>query len=102
MKILGLVLLWLVLFFAAFVAPRFIEPTGSGFTRGTNRLPLLLGLHCFGFILAIFTAWLTYSSREKIAKWLLVAGFAPITIDALLIVLLVLFYVVAIFSGIVN
>ncbi|MEW5958942.1 MAG: hypothetical protein AB1801_14515 [Chloroflexota bacterium] len=102
MKILGLGILWLVIFLAAFVVPRFIEPTGSGFTRGMNRLPLLFGLHCFGFILALFTAGLTYSSRAKIAKWLLGVGFAPITIDVLLIVLLVLFYVGTIISGMVS
>lgn len=100
MKILGLVILWLVIFIAAFVAPRFIEPTDSGFTRGMNRLPVLFGLHCFGFILALFTAGLSYSSRTRIAKWLLVVGFAPITIDVLLIVLLVLFFVGAVISGI--
>lgn len=102
MKILGLVILWLVIFIAAFVVPRFIEPTGSGFTRGMNRLPVLFGLQCLGFILALLTAGLTYSGRAKIAKWLLVAGFVPITIDVLLVVLLVLFYIGAIISGMVS
>lgn len=102
MKILGLVILWLVIFIAAFVVPRFIEPTDSGFTRGLNRLPALFGLHCLGFVLALFTAGLTYSSRAKIAKWLVIAGFTPIIIDVLLILLLMLFYVGAIISGMVS
>jgi hypothetical protein len=85
-----------------FVVPRFIEATGSGFTRGTNRLPVLFGLYCFGFILALFTAGLTYNSRAKITKWMLVIGFTPITIDILLILLLMLFYIGTIISGMVN
>lgn len=101
-KILGLVLFWLVMFITSFLAPRLIEPTGSGFTRGTNRLPLLLGLQCISFVLALFSAGLTYSHRAKIAKWLLVAGFAPITIDVLLVVLVVLFYGISIISGMVS
>ena len=98
MKILGSVILWLVIFIAAFVVPRFIEPTGSGFTRGTNRLPIVFGLHCLGFIFALFSAGLTYKSQREITKWLLVVGFTPITVDILLIVLLVLFFVGALIS----
>lgn len=102
MKILGLAILWLVTFITAFILPRFIEPTGSGFTRGMNRLPVLIGLHCLGFILALFTAGMTHRNRAEIARWLLLTGFAPITIDILLIVILVIFYVGAIISGMVN
>jgi hypothetical protein len=102
MKILGLAILWLVVFIAAFVIPRFIEPTGSGFTRGMNRLPFVFGLHFFGLILALISAGITYSSRAKITRWLLVVGLAPITIDVLLVILLVLFYAGAIISGMVG
>lgn len=91
-KILAIVLFWLVIFVAAFVVPRLIEPIGSGFTRGTNRLPLLLGLQCFGFIVALVSAGFTYKNRAKITKWMVVAGFAPLSIDVIFVVLMVLFY----------
>lgn len=99
MKILGLVLFWAIIFGMAFIVPRFIEPTGDGFTRGINRLPALLGLHCLGLIIAIFTAGLTVRTRKEIAKWLLFAGFAPLAIDLLLIGLVVVLYAGAMITG---
>jgi hypothetical protein len=99
MKILGLVLFWAVIFGMAFIVPRFIEPTGSGFTRGTNRLPAVLGLHCFGFLVALFTAGLTLRSKAEITKWLLFTGFMPLVIYLLLIGVVVVVYVGAIITG---
>jgi hypothetical protein len=102
MKILGLVGIWVVIFISAFVVPRFIEPTGSGFTRGMNRLPFVFGLHGLGFLVALFTAGLSYSSRAKIAKWLFITGFIPISIDVLLVALILVFYGGAIIMGIIS
>ena len=97
MKILMLVLLWIVIFILAFVAPRFIEPTGSGFTRGTNRLPALMGLHCVAFLVALVTAALSYRSRAELGKWLLAVGFVPLAVDLLLLGLAVIAILLAMF-----
>lgn len=95
MKIIVLVLVWLVVFIAAFAVPRFIEPTGSGFTRGMNRLPALAGLHCLGLILALGSAGLAFRTRVEIAKWLVVTGFVPLAVDLLLIGFIVMTHIAA-------
>jgi hypothetical protein len=99
MKILLLVLVWLVIFVAGFLAPRLVEPTGSGFTRGINRLPYFMGLHCVGFIIAAVTAALSYNSRAELAKWLLITGFGPLVVYILFIGLIFVVYAGAIISG---
>ena len=97
MKILILVLAWTAIFILAFLAPRFIAPTGSGFTRGLNRLPALMGLHCVALLVAILTAALSYRSRVELAKWLLAVGFVPLAVDVLLIALAVIAILLAMF-----
>lgn len=95
MKILGLVIIWLVIFGLAFVAPRLIEPTGSGFTRGLNRLPAFFGMHCLSFILAIGTAIFTFRTRSDLTKFLLISGFTPLAINLLFVVVVVGIYLAA-------
>ena len=99
MKILGMVFVWALIFVAAFIVPRFIEPTGSGFTRGMNRMPVILGMHCVGFVVAVLIAVYTTHSMSKLAKWLFVTGFAPPAVYGLMVVLLIVVYVGAIISG---
>ncbi len=99
-KILSLGLTWIVLFSLAFVVPRLIEPTGSGFTRGMNRLPVIFGLHCLSFIVALITAALTYRSKAEIGKWLVVVGFAPLVFSLLLIIFVAVLVLLAMFAGI--
>lgn len=101
-KILGLVLFWLLIFVAAFVVPRFIEPTGSGFTRGYNRMPLVFGFQCFGVLLALIAAGLTYKNRTKITKGMIVTGFAPLSIYVLVVLLIVISYAIMIIIGLLN
>lgn len=83
-----LLLLWLVLFVAAFVAPRFVAPTGDGFTRGLNRLGLFFIWHLAAFLVAIIAAvmgWLKYKGVRA----------APWVCSAPLLVHLVLIFLVA-------
>jgi hypothetical protein len=89
MKILIFALIWAVVLSLAFIIPRSIEPTGDGFTRGANRLPATLGLHCLSFLLALFIAGWSYRTRADIDTWLLMAGFAPLLISILAVMLLV-------------
>ena len=97
LKIILLVLLWGVVFVLSFVLPRFIEPTGSGFTRGMNRLPALFGLQCLALLVAIGTAALGYRSRAELSRLLLAAGFFPLALHLLLIIFVVGFYLAAAF-----
>ncbi len=85
MKILILVAVWAMMFTLAFIVPRLIEPTGDGFTRGMNRLPAAIGLQCLAFCVAAVTAGLSFTTREELAKWILVTGFIPLVIQILLV-----------------
>jgi hypothetical protein len=98
-KVLILVFIWIVLFSLAFILPRFIEPSGDGFTRGLNRLPAAFGLHCLGFLVALFTAALSYRARAAIKKWLLVVGFGPLVADLLLFMVLLFGLLAALLSA---
>jgi hypothetical protein len=99
MKIIAMVLVWGVVFAAGFILPRFIEPTGDGFTRGLNRLPYFFTLHCLGFIVAVVTAALSFNSRAELSKWLQFTGFVPLLAYFLLIGLVVVVYIGAMISG---
>lgn len=92
MKILVMVLVWAIIFATGFVLPRFIAPTGDGFTRGMNRLPYFLGLHCLGLLTAIVTAGMTLRAKADIAGWLLLTGFIPLAAYFLMIGLFVVVY----------
>jgi hypothetical protein len=98
MKILIPAVIWLVVFVSAFLVFQIIEPTGSGFTRGTNRLPPFFGLQCLAFVIALVTAFLAFRSRGEVAGWQVVTGFAPLVIHSLLIVLVVVAYGIAIIT----
>jgi hypothetical protein len=99
MKILILVLVWIILLRLAFSLPRLIEPAGDGFTRGLNRLPAILGLHGLGLVVAVVTAVLSYRARAGLKKWLLLAGFGPLVIEILLVMLLLLSLLAALLLG---
>ncbi len=90
MKILILVVVWFVITILAFSVPQFIAPTASGFTRGMNRLPIIMALHCLAFLIALFTAGLGYRSRAEIKIWLLTVGFIPLGLDLLLFALVII------------
>lgn len=94
-----LVVVWAFIFAAGFVLPRFIEPTGDGFTRGTNRLPYVFALHCLGLIIAIITAGVALRTKAEIAVWLLLTGFVPLVVYILMIGLLLVVFSGAMFSG---
>jgi hypothetical protein len=72
------VLGWLAFFIAAFVVPQYIEPTGEGFTRGTNRLPYVLGLHLAAVGLALAAAWHTRVQKKSIPVAVVWVGYAPL------------------------
>ena len=92
LKILGATTLWVIVFVAAFILPRLIEPTGSGFTRGFNRLPFFFGLQCLGLILALTSGILAYINRATLEKWVVITGVTPFAITALLVSGLLMFY----------
>ena len=99
MKILVLVVVWAVIVVLAFVAPRLIPASGDGFTRGMNRLPVVIGLQCLGFCLAVVTAGLSFATRKELATWLLVTGFVPLALEILMIGFVVVILVGAMVFG---
>ena len=99
MKILVLVAVWVVIVVLAFVVPRLIPATGDSFTRGMNRLPVVVGLQCLGFCVAVVTAGLSFATRKELAKWLLVTGFVPLAIEILMITFVIVILVGAMVFG---
>lgn len=81
-------MLWLFCLVMAFNIPNVIAPTGEGFTRGANRLPLILTLHGLAFGLAIYQVRRTMSEWSQFKLLNGVLGFLPITTQFILVLLL--------------
>lgn len=84
-RIIGAVALWVVVTGAALLVPRLIPATGDGFTRGANRLPVALALHGAALLVALVTAGISWRARAELGRTLLLAGLAPLLLDALLV-----------------
>ena len=80
-------LIWLVLLTLALVIPNFIQPEGSSFVRGMNRLVPSFWLQVIGFLIAGWTCVVTFRTRTELTTWLRISGFVPI-----------LFYVTAVLA----
>ena len=86
-RVLGLVVTWIVLIGLLVAAPRLIPATGDGFTRGANRLPLVLALHALAFVVAVASAALSYRARAELNSQMLRIGFMPLSTSLVLLVL---------------
>ncbi len=85
---LSLLLMWGLLFVISFIAPRFIAPSGDGFTRGLNRLSAFFFWQLGAFIIAIalgISAWTGLKSQKGL-KWLCST---PLALHLLSVVLVV-------------
>ncbi|MDM8529861.1 hypothetical protein QUF63_01720 [Anaerolineales bacterium HSG25] len=100
MKTFILTIVWLIITVLAFSVPLFIDPTGTGFTRGTNRLPLIMALHGLAFLVALFSAGSSYRARSETKGWLVALGFVPLGLELLFVILIVLVLLGAVASGV--
>lgn len=69
-----LLLFWAIAFAGSFIAFVWTEPSGSGFTRGTNRLGAFLGWQALAIGLAVMLWWRARSEKlPRPATWLMKA-----------------------------
>lgn len=97
-KLIGsLAILWGVLFLLSFIAPRFMEATGDGFTRGLNRVGSFFMWQAGAFVTAgvLFLVARTTIQKSGIKRWLF---FMPLLIHLLMVLLLIIVFLVARFG----
>ena len=71
-RVIGILLLWAIVFAASFIVPLFIRPTGEMFLRGFNRIEYWFWLQVAAFVVAIALAIFTHIWRSEIShrlKW---------------------------------
>ena len=89
-RLIGLLLVWAVVFAASFIVPIFIPPTGESFFRGLNRIVYWFWLQVAAFVLAIVIGLWAHARRTDISRrlvWfsrvpLIVAGVEVVAIAA--------------------
>lgn len=89
---------WLAANIASFVQPRFIDPTGDSFTRGLNRLVAVMGWQALALLLAIVAVTVLLRIAKPRNWALYVAGYGPILVSGLTLLLVVSTVVWARFS----
>ena len=71
-QVIGILLLWAIVFAASFIVPLFIPPTIEGFLSGFNRVVWWFWLQVAAFVVAIALAIFTHIWRSEIShrlKW---------------------------------
>ena len=71
-------LIWLILLTLSLVIPNFIQPEGSSFVRGMNRLVPSFWLQVIGLLIAGWTCVVAFRTRTELPTWLRISGFVPI------------------------
>lgn len=77
-RVIGILLLWAIVFAASFVVPLFIRPTGESFFRGFNRIEWWFWLQVAAFVVAIALAVSTHIWRADISTRLAWSGRVPV------------------------
>lgn len=62
-RVIGLFLIWSVIFAASYAVPLTMEATGDGFTRGLNRFGYWFWPQAVAFVIAI-VIWIVAASRR--------------------------------------
>jgi hypothetical protein len=83
LQVIGILLLWAIVFAASFVVPLFIRPTGESFFRGFNRIEYWFWLQVAAFVVAIALAIFTHLWRAEISKRLLWTSRMPVIMGGL-------------------
>jgi hypothetical protein len=76
---------WLVLFVISFVTLQLEAPTGSGFTRGLNRIATFLTWQGAGLAVAMVLAWVTRRATERGVEKIKLAGYLPLAVSVFLV-----------------
>jgi len=82
----GLAAVWLVLFLLSFVLMQLAEPSGSGFTRGLNRIASFLSWQSAAFVAAMVLAWLTRRAVDRGVANVKLVGYLPLAVSVFLVV----------------
>ena len=67
-RVMGILLLWAIVFAASFIVPLFIRPTGESFFRGFNRIEYWFWLQVAAFAVAIAAAVAAHMWRAEMSR----------------------------------
>jgi hypothetical protein len=81
--VIGILLLWAIVFAASFIVPLFITPTSEGFLRGFNLVVWWFWLQVAAFVVAIAVAITAHSRRSELSKRLLWTSRMPVILGGL-------------------
>jgi hypothetical protein len=76
---------WLVLFLISFATLQLVEPTGSGFARGLNRIAAFLTWQGSALVAAMVLAWLTRRATERGVDKIRLVGYLPLAASVFLV-----------------
>ena len=79
-RLIGLLLVWAVLFAASFIVPIFIPPTGESFFRGLNRIVYWFWLQVAAFVLALIIGVWAQVRRGDVSRRFLWASRVPLIV----------------------
>ena len=82
-RVIGIFLLWAIVFAASFAVPLFIRPTGEMFFRGFNRIEYWFWFQAAAFVVAIVLAISTLIWRAQISSRLAWTGRVPVILGGI-------------------
>ena len=79
-RVIGLVLVWAVIFAASYAVPMTMEATGDGFTRGLNRFGYWFWPQAAAFVLAIVVWTVAAGRRAQLSNGLIWLARLPLIV----------------------
>ena len=83
LRVIGILVLWAIVFAASFIVPLFITPTSEGFLRGFNLIVWWFWLQVAAFVVAIAAAIAGQTWRVEISRLLLWTSRAPVILGGI-------------------
>ena len=83
LQVIGIFVLWAIVFAASFIVPLFIPPTNVGFLSGFNRVVWWFWLQVAAFVVAIVLAVSIHKGRSQISSQLAWTGRAPVILQGI-------------------
>ncbi len=81
-RVIGILVVWAVVFAASFIVPMVIAPTGESFFRGLNRIAYWFWLQVAAFVLAIIVGVWAHLRRSDISRRLVWFSRVPFLVAA--------------------